>query len=134
FGDNLTVGDVLNIADTTSLNVFREKIRSRKVNTVLYNQYTSMLRQVKTPEELTLMRKVVEISSIAHAETMKAIEPGMSELDLQATQEYIHKRYGAEWVGYPSIVGAGENGCILHYIENIKTNISNDMVLMDVGA
>jgi len=37
-------------------------------------------------------------------------------------------------VGYPSIVGAGENGCTLHYEENSKTRIGTDMVLMDVGA
>jgi Xaa-Pro aminopeptidase len=65
---------------------------------------------------------------------MKAIQPGMSEFDLQGLFEYIHKKYGAEWEGYPPIVGAGKNGCILHYEENTKKNIGTDMVLMDVGA
>ncbi|MEP7144375.1 MAG: aminopeptidase P N-terminal domain-containing protein [Ferruginibacter sp.] len=134
FGDNLAVTDIMNISDSVTLNIVKGKIRSRKFNTVLYDQYTGTLRQVKTKEELNLVRKVVEISAQAHAETMKAIQPGMSELDLQAIQEYVHKRYGAEWVGYPSIVGAGENGCTLHYEENTKTNIGNEMVLMDVGA
>ena len=36
--------------------------------------------------------------------------------------------------GYPSIVGAGNNGCILHYIENNKTKVGDDLVLMDLGA
>ena len=49
-------------------------------------------------------------------------------------QEYIHKKLGAEYVGYPSIVGAGSNGCILHYEENTRVNIGRDLVLMDVGA
>ena len=83
---------------------------------------------------MELIRKSIYISSIAHAETMKAIQPGMSELELQGFQEYIHKKYGAEYVGYPSIVGAGNNGCILHYEENTKTRVGTDMVLMDVGA
>jgi Xaa-Pro aminopeptidase len=46
----------------------------------------------------------------------------------------VHKKYGAEGVGYGSIVGAGENGCILHYMENTKTKIGIDLILMDVGA
>ena len=65
---------------------------------------------------------------------MKAVKPGMSELELQGVQEFIHKKLGAEYVGYPSIVGAGTNGCVLHYIENNATNLGNKMVLMDVGA
>jgi Xaa-Pro aminopeptidase len=80
------------------------------------------------------MRKTIQISSMAHAEVMKAIHPSMSELEIQGLQEYVHKKYGAEYVGYPSIVGAGNNGCTLHYEENAKTKIGNDMVLMDVGA
>jgi Xaa-Pro aminopeptidase len=30
--------------------------------------------------------------------------------------------------GYPSIVGAGNNGCFLHYIENSKMKVENDLV------
>ena len=37
-------------------------------------------------------------------------------------------------MGYPSIVGAGANGCILHYEENALVNVGHEMVLMDVGA
>jgi Xaa-Pro aminopeptidase len=65
---------------------------------------------------------------------MKAVRADMSELEIQGLQEYIHKRYGAEGVGYGSIVGAGENGCILHYMENTKTHVGKDLILMDVGA
>jgi Xaa-Pro aminopeptidase len=31
-------------------------------------------------------------------------------------------------------VGAGNNGCVLHYIENSKMKVENDLVLMDLGA
>ena len=58
----------------------------------------------------------------------------MSELEIQGLHEYVHKKYGAEEVGYGSIVGAGENGCVLHYMENTRTRIGNEMILMDVGA
>jgi Xaa-Pro aminopeptidase len=92
------------------------------------------LREIKTPEEMDLIRKAVEISCRGQNEVMKAVHPGMSELEIQGLHEYVHKKYGAEEVGYGSIVGAGANGCVLHYMENTKTKIGNEMLLMDVGA
>ncbi|QTD37938.1 aminopeptidase P N-terminal domain-containing protein [Polaribacter batillariae] len=92
------------------------------------------LREIKTPEELKLLTKAVRISAIGQIEVMKAMKPHMSETELQGIHEFVYKKYGAEYEGYPSIVGAGNNGCILHYIENNKTKVGNDLVLMDLGA
>jgi Xaa-Pro aminopeptidase len=58
----------------------------------------------------------------------------MSETEIQGIHEFVYRKYGSEFEGYPSIIGAGNNGCILHYIENSKTKVENDLVLMDVGA
>ena len=133
-GDQLTVQDVIDIKDQEGLDKAKEKMKTKKINVVLYNQYVGWLRQIKTPEELKLLRKSVDISSVAHAEVMKAIQPGMSERELQAIFEFVHKKYGAEEEGYPPIVGAGNNGCILHYEENTNTNFGSEMVLMDVAS
>jgi len=108
--------------------------KDEKIDGRMYRDISAQLREVKTPEELALIRKAVEISCQGQNEAMKAIRPDMSELELQGLHEYVHKKYGAESVGYGSIIGAGENGCILHYMENTKTKIGSDMILMDVGA
>lgn len=100
----------------------------------LFAKLTGQLREIKTPEELDLLRKAVEISCQGQNEVMKAVRPDMSELEIQGLHEYVHKKYGAEGVGYGSIVGSGENGCVLHYMENSKTKIGGQMLLMDVGA
>ena len=92
------------------------------------------LREIKTPEELVLLTKAIRISAIGQVEVMKAMKPHMSETELQGIHEFVYKKYGAEYEGYPSIVGAGNNGCILHYIENSKTKLGNELVLMDLGA
>jgi Xaa-Pro aminopeptidase len=65
---------------------------------------------------------------------MKAMHKNMSETEIQGIHEFVYKKYGAEYEGYPSIVGAGNNGCVLHYIENNKTKVGNELVLMDLGA
>ena len=99
-----------------------------------FYKITGSLRELKTPEEMYMLRRAVEISCVGHNEVMKSLRPDMSELEIQGLQEYVHKRYGSEEVGYGSIVGAGDNGCILHYMENSKTKIGNNLLLMDVGA
>ncbi len=93
------------------------------------------LRGIKTKEEIELIRKAVQISCAGQVEVMKAMKPGMSEREIQGIHEFVHKKYQAEDVGYGSIIGAGHNGCILHYMDNYRPNItSNELVLMDVGA
>lgn len=124
----------LAVKDSDDLVSLRQKLDDVKWNTYLFAQLTATLREIKTPEEMTLMRKVIRISCLGHNEAMKAIHPGISERELQGIQEFVHKKLGAEYVGYPSIVGAGANGCTLHYETNNRINIGKDMVLMDIGA
>lgn len=92
------------------------------------------MREIKTPEELKLLTKAIRISAVGQIEVMKAMQPHMSEREVQGIHEFVYKKYGAEYEGYPSIVGAGNNGCILHYIENNKKHTHNDLILMDLGA
>ena len=93
------------------------------------------LRGIKTKEEIDMVKRAVKISCAGQVEVMKAMKPGMSEREIQGIHEFVFKKYQAEDLGYPSIVGAGHNGCILHYIDNYKPNItSKEMILMDLGA
>jgi len=134
--DNRSKSDLADLIELfkTKANIPAEIPRDSKYDTRLYRELTGKLREIKTPEEMDLLRKAVEISCRGQNEVMKAVHPNMSELEIQGLHEYIHKKYGAEQVGYGSIVGAGANGCILHYMENTKTKIGNDLLLMDVGA
>lgn len=116
---------------------FKTKAGITKENTDsvdLFNKITNTLREIKTPEELVLMRKTVKLSCMAHNEVMKAVGPDMSENEADGIHAYVHRHYGAEGEGYPPIVGAGANGCILHYGENNATKIDNQLLLMDVGS
>ena len=55
-------------------------------------------------------------------------------VEVQGIYEYVFKKYGAAYEGYPSIVGAGNNACVLHYIENSDDPSETDLMLMDLGA
>lgn len=92
------------------------------------------MRQIKSKNEIDLLKKAVAISVVGQIEVMKAMHEKMSEREIQGIHEFVYRKYGASDEGYPSIVGAGENGCILHYIENEEEEIENQLVLMDLGA
>ena len=70
------------------------------------------MREIKTKEEIELLKKAVAISVIGQKEVMKAIHPEMTEREIQGIHEFVYKKYGAADEGYPSIVGAGENSCV----------------------
>lgn len=104
------------------------------INTKSILTYMASLREIKTEEELVLLKKAIRISAQGQREVMKAMKPNLSETEIQGIHEFVYKKYGSEYEGYPSIVGAGNNGCVLHYIENSKTSVEGDLVLMDLGA
>lgn len=112
----------------------KDKIPDSKLNVTALPKMMDQLREVKTAEEIELLKKAVKISAIGQIEVMKAAKVGMSEREVQGIHEFIYKRYGAESVGYPSIVGGGNNGCILHYIENDLKSVDQRLLLMDLGA
>ena len=92
------------------------------------------MRLVKTPEEIHALRAAVAVSAEGHLRGMKMTHPGMTEFELQAEIEYVFHKNGARSPGYPSIVGAGPNACVLHYIENRATLMEGQLVLVDAGA
>lgn len=92
------------------------------------------LRQVKTEEELNLMRKAIDITCEAQNELMRKITPEMAEYETEAIIEYVFKRNGAEYPGFPSIQGSGENSCILHYTSNRRPLKNGGLLVSDVGA
>ena len=135
--DKLLV-DFVGATDNKSRIEIKDKValqlKSNNLNSSILEEIMNTLREIKTKEELVLLRKAVEISAVGQLEVMKAMHPNMSEMEIQGVHEFVYKKYGAEYEGYPSIVGGGNNGCILHYIENNKPKVGNDLVLMDLGA
>ena len=127
-------GDLYNLIQQFKTKAGFSNEKDTRIDAKSFQQITAKLREIKTPEEMYLIRKAVEISCMAHNEAMKSLSSESSELEIQGLQEFVHKKYGSEEVGYGSIVGAGENGCVLHYMENSKTKVGNNLLLMDVGA
>lgn len=92
------------------------------------------LRLFKSAEELEVMRRAGEISALAHTRAMQKCRSGMFEYQLEGEIHHEFSRHGARYPAYNTIVGGGENGCILHYTENESELRDGDLVLIDAGC
>jgi Xaa-Pro aminopeptidase len=110
-----------------------EKLKEKKDYVGLFTKCAA-LREIKTPEEMKLLRKAIDITVEGHLQLMRNLKPGMKEFQAQALVEFGFRFNGAEFEGYPSILGGGENSCILHYETNRKKLDSKDILVCDAGA
>jgi Xaa-Pro aminopeptidase len=98
------------------------------------DRLTAQLRLVKDGDEIRRLRRAIEITIDADRAAAAAIEPGLSEYQLEAVIEYTFRKGGAERVGFPSIVGSGPNSTTLHYDKNRRRMEAGDLVVLDIGA
>jgi Xaa-Pro aminopeptidase len=92
------------------------------------------MRRVKSPAEITLLQKAIDITGEAERDIALNLKPGLYEYEVQAMLEAAFTRNGAERAGFPSIVGSGIYSTILHYSENHKKIEDSDLVVCDIGA
>ena len=92
------------------------------------------MRVLKTADEIEIMQRAADIAAEAHCEAMKASKPGLQEYQLEALIEQVFRRHGASGPAYTSIVGAGPNATVLHYINNDGELHDGDLLLVDAGA
>ena len=92
------------------------------------------MRLFKNELELKSIKKAIEITTEAHIAAMKKAYAGVYEFELEAEIMAVFMRSGARYPAYPSIVGGGENACILHYTDNKDRVEDGELVLIDAGA
>ena len=92
------------------------------------------MRLYKSRAETALMRRAARLSAAAHVELMRQCEPGMHEYQLASLFRHHCQMNGADQLAYSSIVGGGNNACVLHYVENSEALQDGDLVLIDAGC
>ncbi len=92
------------------------------------------MRLLKSPAEIAVMQTAADISAEAHTRAMQMVKPGMMEYQLEAEIMRTFMAAGSRWPAYPSIVGAGDNACILHYTQNNQMIADGDLILIDAGC
>jgi Xaa-Pro aminopeptidase len=98
------------------------------------NELVNELRVIKSPIEISLIQKAVDVSVQAFFEGMKTIEPAMYEYEVDALFDYVLRINGCSRTAFPTIVASGPNLNTLHYQANRRQMQNGDLVMIDYGA
>ncbi|HEY6527625.1 MAG TPA: Xaa-Pro aminopeptidase [Cellvibrionaceae bacterium] len=119
------------------VNLIRSKVRSGAVppgEFIDLNHLLHNLRLFKSVEEQAVMSASCELAARAHVRAMEFCKPGLFEYQLEAEILHEFAMGGAPVAAYNTIVGGGENACVLHYISNNCPLVEGDLVLIDAGC
>lgn len=100
----------------------------------LLSTWMAELREVKQDRELALIGRAIDITCMAHLNLMENIDSSYTEYRAEALIEFTFRDLGASGPGFPSIVGGGENTCVLHYVSNNGDLENGDLLVADIGA
>jgi Xaa-Pro aminopeptidase len=92
------------------------------------------MRVIKDSHELDCIREAAVIAARGHREVMTAARPGGGEWEMEAVLEGTLRLLSATGPAFPSIVAAGANATILHYVRNDRRVGDGELVLVDAGA
>jgi len=92
------------------------------------------MRLFKSSAEIELIKEAINITTKAHHRVMSSDKVDKNELELQAMIEYEFKKNGAYSDAYTSIVACGNSANTLHYIENNKSLVEGELILIDAGC
>jgi Xaa-Pro aminopeptidase len=116
--------------------LFAERARKELPGVEIVSPLTTIaeMRKIKSPAEIALLQKAIDMTGEAQRDIARAFKPGIFEYEIQAILEAAFARNGSERPGFPSIVGSGLYSTILHYSENHKKIEAGDLVVCDIGA
>ena len=91
------------------------------------------LRLFKSRDEMRLMQRAADVACQAQVAAMLATRHGAHEFEVEAALQYVYRKNDC-FAAYEPIVGAGANGCVLHYRANNAPMSDGDLLLVDAGA
>jgi Xaa-Pro aminopeptidase/Xaa-Pro dipeptidase len=92
------------------------------------------MRTVKDETEIACMRRATDISFRALTAVRELIKPGVREKDIALELEFRMGKYGAEQIGFPTIVASGANSSLPHARAGSRKIERGDVVMIDCGA
>jgi Xaa-Pro dipeptidase len=93
---------------------------------------TAACRQVKSPAEIALMQRAMDITMVVHKAAARALQPGVTTTEVQAFLNQAHLKLG---IATPSgSVQFGEATAYPHGVPYPQTLVEGDMVLIDMGG
>lgn len=92
------------------------------------------LRSIKTPLEVEVVQRAIDITHKTFERLLRFIKPGVMEYEIEA--EIFHSFLSQRSAGpaYGSIIASGDRARTLHYVSNNQECKDGELLLMDFGA
>jgi len=101
---------------------------------IIAPDFIRQLRLIKSPQELTYLRKAGEIMDIVMDKTIDATYSGAYEGDIYATFYDSLFRLGADLPAHIPPLGSGKSALNLRYTSKRKHVLNNDQVTLELGV
>ena len=92
-----------------------------------------MLRAVKSPAEIAIIRRAYRIADMGIQAAVEAIKPGITEREVAAAAEHVMRSAGAEGTGIDTIVASGPNNRPILARTTLQEIGKNDHVLLTIA-
>ena len=92
------------------------------------------LRAIKTPLEIEVLQKAIDITQNTFERLLKFIKPGVFENEIEAEIYHSFLWQRATGPAYGTILASGDRARTLHYVSNNQECKDGELILMDFGA
>jgi len=121
--DSLTVSTYLKLKERL------DNVEFKDASNVMWS-----LRKIKDSDEISLMKKAAELTSLGMQKALEIVEAGISEREVAAEIEYAMRKKGSDGVSFDTIVSSGLNSAYPHGGCGDRVMKEGDFVVVDVGA
>jgi Xaa-Pro aminopeptidase len=94
----------------------------------------NMTKKVKNANELSNIRRVVEITDRVFSKVINFIRPGQKEIEVAEEINRLATKYGSDKMAFPTIVASGVHSATPHHLTSNKKIKNNKMLLLDFGV
>lgn len=115
---------------------FAEEIRRKYPHLVIKNCYPmiSKMRTIKSEEEITNIKKAIEVTKLGIEALMENVKPDLMEYQVETYYDQTVKFHGVKSKAFQTIAAGGHNATVLHYETNDSKLSDGDLVLFDLGC
>jgi len=125
----------IDLSYTTSLgSKVESRAKEKGIEVKDVSDLVTDMRSIKSDEEVSLMRRALEITEEALWRGLEVLKPGIRECEVAAEIEYVIKSKGADGLAFDTIVASGPNAAYPHAIPGTKEVREGETVVIDVGA
>lgn len=108
---------------------WQERLRAK-----LVSASPDALRQIKTAQEIALIREACRIADCSAEHIRRFIRPGLREREIAAELEWFMRQQGAEKASFDTIVASGWRGALPHGKASEKIVAAGEFITLDFGA